>query len=125
MIARANRGATQRLAPAPPIGAETIRATICLAVRLGTGNPGLPELAAVQKRLQGHIALLLPLVREEVARLPQDSVLAHQATARLTGIEEQARQPLLPDTLAAHSQVGTTARDCRYLLAMHTSAARP
>lgn len=124
MIARTGTGAAQRLAPTLAVDVETIGKAIRCALRLGTGRPGLDELAATQEQLRGHIALLLPLVREDVARLPQECALTHKAAARLTGIEEQARQPLLSDTFAAHSQVGGIARDCQYLLAMHAAVAR-
>lgn len=43
---------------------------------------------------------------------------------RLAGIEERAGQSLRPEILMAHSQVGSIARDCQYLLAMRTAAAR-
>lgn len=125
MISRAELGAEQRLAPTLPIDAETISATIRRALSLGAARPELDELAAAQEDLRGHIALLLPLVCADQARLPQDSGLTHMVAARLVGIAERAGQSLRPDTLAAHSQVAGTARDCQYLLAMHTAATAP
>ncbi|MGW3011106.1 DUF6415 family natural product biosynthesis protein [Streptomyces sp. NPDC001219] len=104
---------------------ETISATIRRALRLGAARPELHELTATQEDLRGHVALLLPLVREHEAQLPPDSTLAHQVAARLAGIAERAGQSLRPDILAAHSQVGIIARDCQYLLAMHTAATAP
>ncbi|MGY5132279.1 DUF6415 family natural product biosynthesis protein [Streptomyces nigrescens] len=115
--------------PAPPgaqpVDIETVSATIRQALRLGAARPCPDELTAAQEELQGHIARLLPLVRTDQARLPQDCVLAHTVADRLTGIAERAGQSLRSDTLAAHSQVASTARDCQYLLAMHTAAVRP
>lgn len=108
-----------------PIDAETISATIRRALRLGSARPALDELTAAQEELRGHITLLLPLVHADQTHLPQDSVLAHTVAARLAGIAERAGQPLRRDILTAHSQVGSIARDCQYLLAMHTAAARP
>ncbi|MGW8552690.1 DUF6415 family natural product biosynthesis protein [Streptomyces tubercidicus] len=122
---------TERVQPATaavvedlPIDAETISETIRRALCLGAARPEPDELTVVQEELRRHTALLLPLVRAAEARLPRDSVIAQSVAARLTGIAERAGQPLRPDTLAAHSQVAGTARDCQYLLAMHTAANR-
>ncbi|MFF8784197.1 DUF6415 family natural product biosynthesis protein [Streptomyces sp. NPDC015125] len=118
-------GITPDLTHEVPVDAESISEAIRRALRLGAARPALDELTAAQEELRGHTALLLPLVRADQARLPQDSVLAHQVAARLTGIGERAGQPLRPDTLAAHAQVAGIARDVQYLLAMHTTAVRP
>ncbi|MCR8573435.1 DUF6415 family natural product biosynthesis protein [Streptomyces sp. Isolate_219] len=108
-----------------PIDSDTIGETIHRALRIGSGRPDFEELGALENDLCGHIALLLPEAREAAARLWHGSIEAHRLTARLDGIEWQTTQGLGHGPLSAHVQVHQLARDCQYLLARHTAAARP
>ncbi|MEU9502951.1 DUF6415 family natural product biosynthesis protein [Streptomyces sp. NPDC048196] len=107
-----------------PFDVETISETIRRALRLGSGRPDPAELAAAQGELKGHLALLIPLARQEVRRLHRrgDETQARELAARLDGTEHRAAQELRPDVLAAHVQIGHLTRDCQYLLATHTAA---
>ncbi|GAB7032439.1 DUF6415 family natural product biosynthesis protein [Streptomyces sp. NPDC021749] len=106
-----------------PVDVETISETIRRALRLGSGRPDRAELAAAQEELRGHIALLVPLARQEIRRLSRrgDETRARELAARLDGTEHRAGQQLRPDVLAAHVQIGHLTRDCQYLLATHTA----
>ncbi|MFF8308524.1 DUF6415 family natural product biosynthesis protein [Streptomyces lydicus] len=102
-----------------PVDQDTIAATISRALRTGSGPLNLDAMGDVAEGLRGHIALLLPLAREEAGRLWPGSIEAHRLRARLDGIEQQYRRPLAPAPLAAHVQVQQLARDCQWLLARH------
>ncbi|MFG2397078.1 DUF6415 family natural product biosynthesis protein [Streptomyces lydicus] len=108
-----------------PIDEDTITATLHQALRTGSGCPDLDELGALEEKLRGHIALLLPRARESARLLWHGSIEAHRLTARLDGIERQACQGLGDGPLAAHVQVHQLARDCQWLLARHTAGSRP
>ncbi|MFG2226960.1 DUF6415 family natural product biosynthesis protein [Streptomyces sp. NPDC048644] len=103
-----------------PVDAETITATIDEARALRGLAAKAGDLDIVATTLRGHIALLLPEIRGVVDRLWHGSIETHRLTARLDGIENQAKQAPRPGTLAAHVQVQQLARDCQWLLARHT-----
>ncbi|WP_435602874.1 DUF6415 family natural product biosynthesis protein [Streptomyces sp. bgisy130] len=104
-----------------PIDRDTISATIQRALCLGSGRPEPDALIELEEELRGHIALLLPEIRESARQLWPDSIEAHRLKARLDGIERQTRQGLGQGALSAHVQVNQLARDCQYLLARHTA----
>ncbi|MFI1736564.1 DUF6415 family natural product biosynthesis protein [Streptomyces sioyaensis] len=107
-----------------PVDVEAISATIRRALCLGSGRPEPDALTELEEELRGHIALLLPEVRESARRLWPNSVDAHRLKARLDGIERQTRQGLGQGTLSAHVQIHQLARDCQYLLTRHTAECR-
>ncbi|QRX91169.1 DUF6415 family natural product biosynthesis protein [Streptomyces noursei] len=104
-----------------PVDAETITTTIRRALRLGFGRPAPGALTHLEEELSGHIALLLPEVRESARRLWPSSIEAHRLEARLDSIERQLSRGLGQGVLSAHIQVHQLARDCQYLLARHTA----
>ncbi|MFF2807675.1 DUF6415 family natural product biosynthesis protein [Streptomyces sp. NPDC058000] len=104
-----------------PVDVETMSTTIRRALRLGFGRPAPATLNDLEQELRGHIALLLPEVRESARQLRPSSIEAHRLKARLDGIERQTSRGLGQGVLSAHIQVRQLARDCQYLLARHTA----
>jgi hypothetical protein len=105
---------------AEPIDADTIRGTICLALRLSAGPLDREAMADLHEALRGHVALLLPGAREDASRLWRGGTAWYQRAARLDGIARQAEQALVADLFAAMVQVQLLARDCEWLLDQRT-----
>ncbi|WP_052230114.1 DUF6415 family natural product biosynthesis protein [Streptomyces sp. CT34] len=107
-----------------PVDVELISATIRHALRLVSGRPDTHALTELEEELRGHVALLLPEVRESARSLWPNSIEAHRLQARLNGIERQTQRGLGQGLLSAQIQVHQLARDCQYLLARHTAETR-
>ncbi|MYT30917.1 MULTISPECIES: DUF6415 family natural product biosynthesis protein [unclassified Streptomyces] len=107
-----------------PVDVELISATIQRALRLGSGRPDPDALTELEEELRGHVALLLPEVRESARSLWPNSIEAHRLHARLDGIWRQTQRSLGRGVLSAQIRVHQLARDCQYLLAWHTAGSR-
>lgn len=117
---RAQPTAGAGVADEPPIDVAAIDATISRALRVNAGRLDVKVLGDLEEELRGHIGLLLPEARAEAGRIWHGSIEWHRQTTRLDGIERQARQGLGDTPLAAHIQVQQLARDCRWLVTLHT-----
>jgi hypothetical protein len=110
---------------APPdadsIDTAVIRETVRLGLLLSSGPLDLEAMTGLHEALRGHVALLLPGVREDADRLWRGGTAWYQRAARLDGIARQAEQALAVDPFAALVQVQLLARDCEWLLAQCTA----
>ncbi|MFI0218830.1 DUF6415 family natural product biosynthesis protein [Streptomyces lydicus] len=116
--------ATPFAAEDAPIDWETISATICSALRTGSGPIDLDKVTALAETLRGYIALLLIEAREAASPVKRATLEAHQVASRLASVEQQLHGPLASRPLSAHVQVHQLARDCQWLLARHAVEAR-
>ncbi|WP_407553046.1 DUF6415 family natural product biosynthesis protein [Streptomyces sp. Pv4-95] len=103
-----------------PIDVHTIDGTIVRAMSMSRERLDADRLAELDELLRGHIALLLPPIRETAAKLWHGGTAWYQQAARLDGIARQAETEISSTPFAALVQVQLLARDCQWLLNQHT-----
>ncbi|MFG2226932.1 DUF6415 family natural product biosynthesis protein [Streptomyces sp. NPDC048644] len=105
------------------IDSHTIGKSIARARALSVTAPSRHELLEIEELLREHIASLLLAVQATADKRWGVGIERSRRMRRLKGIRTQSERGLGPGRLSAHVQINQLARDCQWLLSLHTGDA--